>query len=59
MTATLAQHAATSIEQLREIINSPAPDAPAMRKDIGELDDHCRAFIQKSPFLLLSTSGPT
>lgn len=59
MTATQAQHAVTSIEQLREIISTPAPDAPAMRKDIGVLDHHCRAFIEKSPFLLLSTSGPS
>ena len=59
MTATQAQHAVTSIEQLREIISTPAPDAPAMRKDIGVLDRHCQAFIEKSPFLLLSTSGPS
>lgn len=57
MTATGVQHAIASIEELRGIIDTPKPDAPAVRKDIGKLDHHCRAFIEKSPFLLLATSG--
>jgi uncharacterized protein len=58
MTITQDRHAVTSLDQLREIINSPAPDAPARRKDIGKLDHHARNFIEKSPFLLLATSSP-
>jgi uncharacterized protein len=57
MVVTREQHAVESIEQLRAIISTPAPDAPARRKDIQSIDHHCRAFIEKSPFLLLSTAS--
>jgi uncharacterized protein len=57
MVATGTQHAISSIEQLRGIIDAPAPDARAVRKQLPALDAHCRAFIEKSPFLLLATSG--
>src|SRR5581483_3959148 len=33
------------------------PSARALAKDIGRLDDHCRAFIALSPFVVLSTSA--
>ncbi|CAN5217151.1 pyridoxamine 5'-phosphate oxidase family protein [soil metagenome] len=57
MTVTEQRHAVTSIERLREIINQPKPDSAVMRKQLDTLDAHCRAFIAKAPFLLLSTSG--
>lgn len=58
MTVAQDRHAVTSLDQLRSIIDTPAPDAPARRKDIGRLDHHARNFIAKSPFLLLATSSP-
>lgn len=57
MTVAARSSAVTSIERLREIINQPKPDAPAVRKQIDTLDAHCRAFIARSPFVLLSTAG--
>ena len=33
------------------------PNPLALAKDIGRLDEHCRAFIAHSPFVLLATSG--
>jgi PPOX class probable FMN-dependent enzyme len=45
----------TSLEQLREII--APPNDLAVRKQISALDEHCRAFIERSPFLFLATSG--
>ena len=47
----------TSIEELRGIISTPEPDSAVMRKDIKHLDGHCRAFIEKSPFVMLATSS--
>lgn len=41
--------------ELREIIGHPHQGA--RKKDIGVLDEHCKNFIARSPFLLLSTSG--
>jgi PPOX class probable FMN-dependent enzyme len=32
------------------------PSELALRKEIAELDHHCRAFIAQSPFLLLATA---
>jgi hypothetical protein len=32
------------------------PSEIALRKDIGRLDEHCRAFIARSPFVLLATA---
>jgi hypothetical protein len=44
----------TTREQLREIIAEP--NELAVRKQISALDEHCRAFIERSPFLFLATS---
>ncbi|MBS0472544.1 MAG: pyridoxamine 5'-phosphate oxidase family protein [Proteobacteria bacterium] len=44
----------TSIEQLREII--PEPAGPTKLKVRDHLDEQSIAFIQRSPFLLLSTA---
>lgn len=55
--ATSRSHLVTSDERLREIINAPRDDAPAVRKQLAALDEHCRAFIAKSSFVLLSTAS--
>src|SRR5262249_11544674 len=44
-----------TLEDLREVVGLPR-DA-AVRKDIGHVDAHLRAFIAKSPFLVLATSS--
>ena len=57
MTVIEQQHAVTSVERLREIISQPKPDSAVIRKQLDTLDAHCRTFIAKAPFLLLSTAG--
>lgn len=42
---------------LREIFGWPSERA--LNKQIDRLDNHCRAIIEKSPFLLLGTSDTT
>lgn len=56
MTGTATRHAVTSVDRLREIIKAPPAESGVMRKQFALLDAHCRAFIAKSPFLLLGTS---
>jgi PPOX class probable FMN-dependent enzyme len=46
-----------SEEELRQVVPAPAEGAPALRKQIDHLDEHCRDFIARSPFLLLATAG--
>ena len=53
MTITF-QQVVTSEAQFREIIGTPSHRV--LRKQITELDEFCRAFIAKCPFLLLSSS---
>lgn len=48
-------HAVTSEQALREIVGHPSE--LAVKKDIARLDEHCRAYIARSPFLLLATSN--
>jgi len=43
-----------SIEELRGLMGEPSEIA--QRKDIGRLDEHCRAFIARSPFVLVATA---
>jgi len=43
-----------SVEELRALMGEPSE--LALRKDIGRLDHHCRAFIARSPFVLISTA---
>ncbi len=43
-----------SVEELREVVGTP--HAMAVDKAISEIDEHCRAFIAQSPFVLLATS---
>ena len=47
----------TSERELRDILGSPSERA--VKKDIAGLDEHGRAFIARSPFLLLATSSAT
>ena len=42
-------------EQLREIVGVPGPRAVLKVRTL--LDDHCRAFIALSPFVLIATAG--
>jgi uncharacterized protein len=53
-TITLSQPI-TSAEELREIIG--APDAPAIKKQIDHLDEHCRNFIALAPLLFISSAN--
>ena len=48
-------HRITSTAQLREHYEDPIERA--LRKQIDHLDEHCRGFISRSPFALLSTSS--
>ena len=45
----------TDVKGLREIY--PEPKGSPVEKVRYELDDHCRSFIARSPFLVLGTSG--
>lgn len=45
----------TGIEELRDIIGNPQP--VSVKKQISDLDQHCRAFIVLSPFLLIGTAN--
>lgn len=45
----------TTEAELREIVGSPSE--LALRKDIGALDQHARAFIAQAPFLLMATAS--
>jgi uncharacterized protein len=49
------QHVLTSEPELRAIVGFPA-ERPVL-KERRAIDDHFRAFIAKSPFLLISTAG--
>ena len=44
-------------ERLREIYG--APSERAVKKQLSRLDRHCRAFIARSPFLVIATSDPS
>jgi PPOX class probable FMN-dependent enzyme len=44
----------TTHEQLREIVGHPSE--LNLQKVIASLDEHCRMFIAKSPFMLLASS---
>ena len=45
----------TTEAELRELMGTPS--AGAVAKQITHLDAHCRAFIARSPFVLVATSG--
>jgi PPOX class probable FMN-dependent enzyme len=54
-TAARFTHPITTIDELREIVAHPRE--AALRKQIDALDEHCRDFIARSPFLFMATSN--
>jgi PPOX class probable FMN-dependent enzyme len=50
-------HLITDESQLRDVFGWPSERA--VNKQIDHLDQHCRAIIAQSPFLLLGTADPT
>jgi PPOX class probable FMN-dependent enzyme len=54
MSATIHEPV-TTLEELRGIIAEP--DEDVKRIEIPALDEHCRAFIARSPFVFLATSN--
>lgn len=46
-----------SLDELRALMGEPSE--VALRKDIGRLDVHCRAFIARAPFVLVATADGT
>ena len=57
MTTTTFTDLITDESQLRDVFGWPS--ARSVNKQIDHLDQHCRAIIAKSPFLLLGTSDTT
>ena len=57
MTTTSFTDVITTESELREVFGWPSERAT--NKQIDRLDQHCRAIINKSPFLLLGTSAPS
>jgi PPOX class probable FMN-dependent enzyme len=49
------KHVVTSEKELRDLLGSPSERA--VKKDIAVLDEHCRAFIAGSSFMLLASSN--
>ncbi len=49
-------HRITSIEQLEALYGKPSERS--LIKEIDYISDHYRAFIEKAPFVVVSTSGP-
>ena len=45
-----------SIDELRAIVQAPAPGARTLLKERATVDAHCRAFIARSPLLLMATA---
>jgi PPOX class probable FMN-dependent enzyme len=52
------QHSIPTIEQLEAIYGHPAPDGPAVVKEIDHISEHYQRFIEVSPFMVLATAGP-
>jgi PPOX class probable FMN-dependent enzyme len=53
--AVLFKDIITDPAQFRELIGEPPP--PCVAKTITRLDGHCKAFIAKSPFVLIASSN--
>jgi len=49
------EHVVATERELRELLGYPSDRA--VRKDIGRLDEHARAFIARSPFVLVATAN--
>lgn len=52
---TAFAHTINSIEELRELLGEPSERARL--KEMTALDEHCRAFIAHSPFVLIGTAS--
>ena len=50
-----AEQRITDLAALRELVGTPSERA--VKKQLAALDQHCRAFIARSPFVLLGTSS--
>ena len=50
------QHLITTTEQLESLYGEPMPRA--ITKELDQISDHYRAFIEKAPFVVVATSGP-
>jgi len=50
------EHVVSSIDELRAIVEAPAPGARTLLKERTALDAHCRAFIARSPLLVIATA---
>src|SRR5262245_8346455 len=57
MTTPAFEHVVKSVDEIRALVGQPSE--LALKKQLRTLDDHCRAFIAQSPFLLLATSNAT
>lgn len=49
-------HHLTTLEQLEALYDAPL--TRSLFKEIDHISDHYRAFIEKSPFVVVATSGP-
>jgi PPOX class probable FMN-dependent enzyme len=47
----------TTLEELREVI--APPNDIVLAKEISELDEHCRDFISRSPFIIIASTDGT
>jgi uncharacterized protein len=55
MIETSVRRRISDLAVLRELVGTPSERA--VRKELSQLDAHCRAFIERSPFMLLGTSN--
>ena len=46
-----------NFERLREVYG--APSERALKKQLSRFDKHCRAFIARSPFIVIASSDPS
>lgn len=51
-----SSHQITSVEELEALYEAPVPRS--LTKELDHISDHYRLFIEKSPFVVLATSGP-
>lgn len=56
MTNVSAEHRITSIEQLEALYDAPSP--ASLVKEIPHISEHYRAFIEKSPFVIVASCSP-
>jgi uncharacterized protein len=46
-----------ALERLRDLYGEPSERS--LKKQLTRLDKHCRAFIARSPFLVIASSDPS